>query len=30
MVDLGRWLTGQYAIPGEPVATDDEPAPPAP
>jgi endogenous inhibitor of DNA gyrase (YacG/DUF329 family) len=25
-VDLGRWLTGRYAIPAE---DDDEPAPPA-
>ncbi|MDP2063442.1 MAG: DNA gyrase inhibitor YacG [Phaeovulum sp.] len=26
-VDLGRWLTGSYAIPGE--AVDDENPPPA-
>jgi len=25
MVDLGRWLTGHYAIPGESAATDDAP-----
>lgn len=23
-VDLGRWLKGSYAIPGEPAETDDE------
>lgn len=23
-VDLGRWLTGQYAIPGPPVEPDDD------
>ncbi len=23
-IDLGRWLKGSYAIPGEPVAPDDE------
>jgi endogenous inhibitor of DNA gyrase (YacG/DUF329 family) len=29
MVDLGRWLTGQYRIPGESVEKDEEaPAPP--
>ncbi|MGE0419347.1 MAG: DNA gyrase inhibitor YacG [Acetobacteraceae bacterium] len=27
-VDLGRWLTGQYVIPGPPGEMDDE-APPA-
>ncbi len=25
-VDLGRWLTGSYAIPAEPVDPDDLPA----
>lgn len=25
MVDLGRWLTGQYAIPGESIAEDERP-----
>ncbi len=24
-VDLGRWLKGQYAVPGEPVGRIDEP-----
>jgi endogenous inhibitor of DNA gyrase (YacG/DUF329 family) len=24
-VDLGRWLTGQYRIPGPPVEPGDEP-----
>jgi endogenous inhibitor of DNA gyrase (YacG/DUF329 family) len=24
MADLGRWLSGEYRIPGEPVPTDDE------
>lgn len=28
-VDLGRWLTGAYALPG-PEAEDDDPPPPAP
>jgi endogenous inhibitor of DNA gyrase (YacG/DUF329 family) len=26
LVDLGRWATGRYAIPGEPVDPDDLPA----
>ncbi len=26
-VDLGRWLTGAYVIPGEVVDSDDDPAP---
>lgn len=25
-VDLNRWLSGTYAVPGEPVANDDDPA----
>ena len=25
MVDLGQWMTGQYAIPGTPVDPDDLP-----
>jgi uncharacterized protein len=30
MIDLGAWASGQYAIPGKPVETDDTlPAPPA-
>jgi uncharacterized protein len=29
MVDLGRWLTGQYVIPGE-TANDEEERPTAP
>ena len=24
-VDLGRWLTGQYRVPGAPVEPDDDP-----
>jgi endogenous inhibitor of DNA gyrase (YacG/DUF329 family) len=24
-VDLGRWLTGQYRLPGSPAELDDEP-----
>jgi endogenous inhibitor of DNA gyrase (YacG/DUF329 family) len=28
-VDLGRWLTGQYVIPGPPAELDEDP-PPAP
>jgi endogenous inhibitor of DNA gyrase (YacG/DUF329 family) len=24
MADLGRWLSGEYRIPGEPVRSDDE------
>jgi uncharacterized protein len=27
-VDLGRWLTGGYAIPGPPADDEDEAAPP--
>jgi uncharacterized protein len=27
MVDLGRWLTGQYVIPGEPVTEEQLPPP---
>ncbi|MGI1664213.1 DNA gyrase inhibitor YacG [Palleronia sp. KMU-117] len=23
-VDLGRWLTGGYAVPGDPVEVDDQ------
>jgi endogenous inhibitor of DNA gyrase (YacG/DUF329 family) len=30
MVDLGRWLTGQYAIPGESAIEEHEAAEPAP
>jgi endogenous inhibitor of DNA gyrase (YacG/DUF329 family) len=30
MVDLGRWLTGQYAIPGESADPEDERSPPLP
>jgi hypothetical protein len=26
-VDLGRWLTGQYRIPGPPAELDDDPPP---
>jgi hypothetical protein len=26
-VDLGRWLTGSYVIPGEAVDTEDDAAP---
>lgn len=26
-VDLGRWLTGQYVLPGSPVGEADDPAP---
>lgn len=26
-VDLNRWLSGTYAVPGEPVANDDDPMP---
>ena len=26
-VDLGRWLTGSYAIPAEPAEDDDTPTP---
>ena len=29
-VDLGRWLTGSYAIPAEPMQEDDLPDPEAP
>jgi endogenous inhibitor of DNA gyrase (YacG/DUF329 family) len=25
-IDLGRWLTGQYRIPGPPEDADEEPA----
>ena len=25
-VDLGRWLKGQYAVPGEPAGRIDDPA----
>jgi endogenous inhibitor of DNA gyrase (YacG/DUF329 family) len=25
-IDLGRWLDGSYAIPGEPAAADEPPA----
>jgi endogenous inhibitor of DNA gyrase (YacG/DUF329 family) len=25
-VDLGRWLKGQYAVPGEPTGRIDDPA----
>jgi len=24
MADLGRWLSGEYRIPGEPVPADDD------
>jgi endogenous inhibitor of DNA gyrase (YacG/DUF329 family) len=24
MADLGRWLSGEYRIPGEPVPTDED------
>ncbi len=24
-IDLGRWLGGRYAVPGEPVATEPQP-----
>lgn len=27
-VDLGRWLTGHYRIPGPPAEVDDEPPSP--
>ncbi len=27
-VDLGRWLTGSYVIPGEAADEDERPAPP--
>ncbi len=27
-IDLGRWLKGNYVIPGQPVEADDEEAPP--
>jgi endogenous inhibitor of DNA gyrase (YacG/DUF329 family) len=27
-VDLGRWLTGSYRIPGPPAALDDDPSSP--
>jgi endogenous inhibitor of DNA gyrase (YacG/DUF329 family) len=30
MVDLGRWLTGQYAIPGESLEPEEEKAAPPP
>jgi len=23
-VDLGRWLDGRYAVPGEPIGTDED------
>ena len=26
-VDLGRWLTGQYRIPGPPLENDEDPPP---
>jgi uncharacterized protein len=26
-VDLGRWLTGSYTIPGPPLDADDDPPP---
>jgi uncharacterized protein len=26
-VDLGRWLTGQYVVPGPPADLDDDPPP---
>lgn len=26
-VDLGRWLTGQYVVPGPPAELDDDPPP---
>ncbi|MCL5778899.1 DNA gyrase inhibitor YacG [Limibaculum sp. FT325] len=29
-VDLGRWLTGSYSIPGEPTDSRDEDAAPGP
>lgn len=29
-VDLGRWLTGQYRIPGPPPERDEEPPPTPP
>jgi hypothetical protein len=29
-IDLGRWLTGGYAIPGEPADPAAEPDPPEP
>jgi len=28
-VDLGRWLTGQYVVPGPPADLDDDPPPTA-
>ena len=28
-IDLGRWLTGQYVLPGRPVAEEEEDEPPA-
>ncbi len=27
-VDLGRWLTGGYRLPGPPAEEDDDPPPP--
>lgn len=29
-IDLGKWLTGQYVIPGRPVEDTDSHAPPPP
>jgi hypothetical protein len=29
-VDLGRWLTGHYRVPGAPVEGDEEASGPAP
>jgi len=29
-IDLGRWFTGQYRIPGPPADEDEDPAPPEP
>jgi len=26
LIDLGRWLDGEYAVPGEPVASFGDPA----
>jgi endogenous inhibitor of DNA gyrase (YacG/DUF329 family) len=30
LIDLGRWLDGDYAIPGRPAAETPEAVPPAP
>jgi endogenous inhibitor of DNA gyrase (YacG/DUF329 family) len=29
-IDLGRWLTGQYRIPGPPAEQDEDPPAPPP